>query len=168
MIRPERPTDYEAVNQVHLSAFPGPDEAQIVARLRANGKAIISLVAEEDDQVIGHVLFSAVQIAGSQVALRGLGLAPVAVLPAYQGQGAGTGMIQLGLKMAHLRGNDYVVVLGDPAYYTRFGFRPASEFGLANEYGVEAEFMALEFRRGCLAGNGGLVQYPPEFNELGV
>ena len=71
--------------------------------MRANGKAIISLVAEEDDQVIGHVLFSAVQIAGSQVALRGLGLAPVAVLPAYQGQGAGTGMIQLGLKMAHFR-----------------------------------------------------------------
>ena len=168
MIRPERPTDFQAVRLVHLSAFPGPDEADLVERLRANGKATISLVAEQDDRVIGHVLFSPVQIAGSQVELRGLGLAPVAVLPAYQRQGAGIGLIQLGLKMAHLRGHDFVVVLGDPSYYQRFGFRPAGEFDLSNEYGVGDEFMAIELRRGCLVGVAGLVQYAAEFKELGV
>lgn len=168
MIRPERETDYIAVNQVHLSAFGGPDEAALVRRLRKNGKAPISLVAEEDDRVIGHLMFSPVQISGAAIELRGLGLAPVGVLPAYQRQGAGTGMIQLGLKMAQLGGYDFVVVLGDPEYYQRFGFRPASSFGLSNEYGIDEEFMALELKRGCLAEISGLVQYASEFTEIGI
>jgi putative acetyltransferase len=182
IVRPLKETDLPAVRQVHLAAFPGPDEATLVDLLHAHGEAVISLVAAQEEQVaaqkdpftekhgqvIGHILFSPVQILGGPAGLRGLGLAPVAVLPADQRQGAGTGMIQLGLKMAHLRGYDYCVVLGDPRYYTRFRFQPASRFGLENEYGVEDEFMALEFRRGVLAGVKGLVQYAAEFKNLGV
>ncbi|MCU0487326.1 MAG: N-acetyltransferase [Anaerolineales bacterium] len=167
-IRPERPADIPAIRAVHQAAFSGEGEGRLVELLRLNGKADISLVAEVDGQVIGQVLFSPVTITGSARPLRGLGLAPVGVLPAYQKQGAGTGMIQLGLKMANLRGYDYCVVLGDPAYYQRFGFQTAARYGLDNEYGVDDEFMALEFRRGCLSDAAGLVQYGPEFKQLGV
>jgi putative acetyltransferase len=163
IIRPETINDQQAVRRVHMAAFNRPGEADLVDLLRQNGKAVISLVAELDEQVVGHLMFSPVQIVGASLNLRGLGLAPVGVLPPFQRQGAGTGMIQLGLKMAHLRGHDYAVVLGDPDYYHRFRFRTASEFGLGNEYGVDEEFMALEFRRGCLAGNSGVVKYAKEF-----
>lgn len=167
-IRPEKPADILAITSVHQAAFHDEGESRLVELLRQNGKAEISLVAEADGQVIGHLLFSPVTIAGSDHGLRGLGLAPVGVLPACQKQGAGTGMIQLGLKMANLRGYDYCIVLGDPAYYQRFGFQTAALFGLENEYGAHEEFMALEFRRGCLSEVAGLVQYAPEFNHLEV
>ncbi len=167
-IRPERPADIPAITTIHQAAFQGEGEGRLVELLRQNGKAEISLVAEADSQVIGHVLFSPVTIASRADLLRGLGLAPVGVLPAWQKQGAGTGMIQLGLKMANLRGYNYCVVLGDPGYYQQFGFQAAALFGLENEYGAHDEFMALEFRRGCLSGAAGLVQYAPEFNQLGV
>lgn len=167
-IRPEKPADIPVITTIHQAAFQGEGEGRLVELLRKTGKAEISLVAEVSGQVIGHLLFSPVTIASADHRLRGLGLAPVGVLPAYQKQGAGTGMIQLGLKMANLRGYDTCVVLGDPAYYQRFGFQTAALFGLENEYGAHEEFMALELRRGCLRGVAGVVQYAPEFNQLGV
>jgi putative acetyltransferase len=175
IVRPLKESDLHAVRQVHQAAFSGPNEAALVDLLQARGKAVISLVAVlgnqvavQGEQVIGHALFSPANILGGPAELRGLGLAPVAVLPQFQRQGAGTGMIQLGLKMAHLRGYDFCIVLGDPGYYTRFRFQPASHFGLSSEYGAGDEFMALEFRRGALLGVSGLAQYAPEFKELGI
>jgi putative acetyltransferase len=168
IIRPIKETDFPAVRLVHLAAFSGPDEAALVDLLHTRGKGVISLVAVNDDLVIGHVLFSPAVVLGGPAGLRGLGLVPVAVVPQYQRKGAGTGMIQLGLKMAHLRGYDFCIVLGDPGYYTRFGFQPASHFGLQNEYNVKDEFMGLEFRRGALSDISGIAQYAPEFRELGV
>jgi putative acetyltransferase len=165
-IRPATQNDLEFITRIHRASFPGPDEARLVENLYKNQKAIISILAEQNREVIGHSLFSPVHLSDAPAGLRGLGLAPVAVLPSYQRMGAGTGMIQLGLKMAHLRGFDYVVVLGDPAYYRRFGFATASQRGLQNEYGVDAEFMVIEFRKGALAA-GGLVRYSEEFKTLG-
>jgi putative acetyltransferase len=124
--------------------------------LRKGGQGTLSLVATIDDEVVGHVLFSPVTPGN------GLGLAPVAVMPAHQRRGIAAVLIGEGLK----RCSGYVVVLGDPAYYQRFGFRRARDFGLENEYGADEEFMVLEVQAGALRGIRGLVRYRKEFSVL--
>ena len=126
------------------------------------GKAVISLVAEIDRDVVGHVLFSEVAIARG--ARRGVGLAPVAVLPRMQGRGIGSRLIGAGLAAAAELGYDFVAVLGEPAYYRRFGFTIASRAGLQNEYGVDGAFMALALHADGLRDASGLVRYQPEFS----
>ena len=93
---------------------------------------------------------------------QGLGLAPLAVKPAHQKKGIAAALVQEGLE----RCGGYVVVLGDPAYYHRFGFRRARDFGLENEYGADEEFMALEREPGALRAAQGLVKYREEFSVL--
>jgi putative acetyltransferase len=157
-IRPETESDRDAVFAVHAAAFPSDAEARLVDELRKNGRAMLSLVAEQDGRIAGHVVFSPVTPG------RGLGLAPLAVLPAFQRQGIGGALIRAGIAAASA---DYLVVLGDPAYYRRFGFRRALDIGLENEYGVRDEFMVLELRPGGLAGVRGLVKYAAEFAVFG-
>lgn len=159
-VRPETAGDADAVRAVHVAAFPTPLEARLVDALRAAGKAVISLVAELDDAVVGHVLFSPVSVARG--ARRGLGLAPVAVLPRVQRRGVGSRLIGAGLAAAAALGQDFVVVLGEPDYYQRFGFATASRFGLLNAYGVDAPFMALAVHADGFEGVSGLVSYAPE------
>ena len=163
-IRDERAEDHAAIRRVHLEAFGGDFEARLVELLRKRGKAVTSLVALEGATVVGHVLFSPVSIEGSD-GRRGLGLAPVGVLPQFQRGGTGSALIREGLRRC--RGGDYdiVVLVGAPAYYARFGFQAAKKFGLDNEYGVDDEFMVLELRAGSLQGIRGLVRYAPEFAE---
>src|SRR5688500_8161777 len=127
LIETERSEDYAGIRAVHLAAFPTPVEADLVDRLRANGRAVVSLVAHESDTVVGHVLFSPVAIHavdGSRdtVLANGLGLAPVAVLPEFQGCGVGAALIGAGIARCRESGVPFVVVLGEPAYYARFGF----------------------------------------------
>ena len=162
-IRPEKPEDIEAIRRVHQQAFPGPLEARLVDLLRAKGKALISLVAVHAGVVKGHILFSPVTCAGAPDNNMGIGLAPVAVLPEIQKKGLGKRLIEAGLHEARHRGFAWVVVLGDPAYYRRFGFLPAHTFSLGNEYGANEEFMALELLPEALTEVSGLVQYAPEF-----
>jgi putative acetyltransferase len=130
-VRSEKPEDIEAVRRVNIAAFGRSSEADLVDRLR-NLSSTISLVAVVSDQIVGHLFFSPVTIDNSSLFL--LGLAPVAVLPDYQRQGIGTMLIQEGLKECHPLGCKAVVVLGDPAYYSRFGFIPAKMKGLKCEY----------------------------------
>nr|AHG52947.1 hypothetical protein META_00021 [uncultured organism] len=165
MIRPEQPGDSAGIYAVHCAAFPSDVEARLVDRLRANRQAIVSLVAEEEGRIVGHILFSPVVIAG-QTESRGLGLAPVAVAPDWQRRGVGSALIRAAL--AACRGLDcgFVVLLGHPDYYPRFGFERASRFGLTNEYGADEAFMVLEMRPGSLPPGGGLVRYGPEFGEF--
>jgi putative acetyltransferase len=132
-----------------------------VEALRQAGKATISLVADLRGSIVGHVLFSPVSV--EQEPARGLGLAPVAVHPEWQRTGIGTALVQAGLAAAKARDFGFVVVLGAPAYYRRFGFSTASVFGLQNEYGADDPFMALELKPNALAGVSGLVKYAPEF-----
>jgi|SRR5688572_31853267 len=158
-IRNEESKDLEQVRDVVRAAFPGEAESKLVDALRANGKATISLVAVKDDQVLGHVLFSPVSTSPPTEA-KGIGLAPVAVLPAVQSQGIGSTLIREGLRLGKELGFDYCVVLGAPKYYERFGFQKASPFGIRNEYGVDDEFMVIRFSG---RGASGLVEYPWEF-----
>lgn len=161
-IRAERPEDVPAVRAVHEAAFPTPAEADLVERLRAHGKAVVALVAEDEGRIVGHILFSPVTLEPAADVL-GLGLAPVAVLQDHEKHGVGRRLIQNGLAEAHARGAGFVVVLGDPAYYSRFGFEPAARHGLRNEYGAGEAFMVFKLEAGALPPPGTLVKYAPEF-----
>jgi putative acetyltransferase len=165
-VRPEQPGDIAAVFRVHVAAFPTDEEARLVDRLRTAGKALVSLVAQVDGEVVGHVLFSPVTVTGPAGTAEGIGMAPLAVLPAHQRRGIGSALTRAGLDRCRAAGYSFVVLLGHPDYYPRFGFRRASDFDLDNEYGAGEAFMALELRPGGLPAGGGLVRYAPEFAEL--
>ena len=158
-IRNEEPKDIEQVREVLHMAFQTDAESRLVEALRASGEAIISLVAIHDDEVLGHIMFSPVYTTPPSAG-QGLGLAPVAVRPNVQSKGIGSELIHEGLHLCREFGYDYCVVLGDPKYYSRFGFERASNFDLQNEYGVEDEFMVIRFTQRNL---NGLVRYAPQF-----
>lgn len=164
-IRNEETNDIEQVRELLRMAFPTDAESRLVDALRANGKAIISLVAVHDDQVLGHILFSPVSTTPLSES-SGIGLAPVAVLPGVQSQGIGSQLIRDGLRLCKDLGYDYCVVLGGPEYYSRFGFEKASRFGLQNEYGVDDEFMVIRFSEHGFPR--GLVRYASEFAMFSV
>ncbi|MDP1605004.1 MAG: N-acetyltransferase [Legionella sp.] len=130
--------------------------------IRSNGNATISLVAVIDENVVGHILFSPVTT-HPPTPEKGLGLAPVAVLPELHLQGIGSQLIRAGLERSGELGYDYAVVLGGPKYYMRFGFEKASDFSLQNEYGVDDEFMAIMFKTALV---GGLMKYIFDVNYL--
>lgn len=164
-IRTEQPSDRVAIRKVHEAAFGEPSGAAVVDLLRERGKLDISLVAIVDHQVVGHIAFSAVSVRDSANAFTGLGLAPLGILPPQQNRGIGSALVQAGLARCRSRGADFVVVLGHPPYYPRFGFHRASEFGLGNEYGIDEAFMVLGLKPGVLASLEGTVAYAPEFRE---
>jgi putative acetyltransferase len=169
-ILPYRTEDAIAVRDVHLRAFDGRrDEVRLVELLHAAGAVPVSLVAaaEPDGRVVGHILFSPVQIdgCGSDLPLM-VGLAPVGVLPEYQGRGIGSRLISRGLEACSEAGYGAAVALGEPGYYSRFGFKQASRKGLGNEYGVDEHFMVAELSNGALDGVGGTVRYREEFREV--
>ena len=164
LIRNEEAKDIEQVRAVLRLAFTTDAESKLVDALRANGKALISLVAVCVEEVLGYILFSAVTTSPPSAA-KGIGLAPVAVRPDVQSQGIGSELIDTGLDLCRELGFDYCVVLGDPSYYHRFGFETASSFGLENEYGVDEEFMVIHFNDNQAAG---LVRYASEFAQFAL
>jgi putative acetyltransferase len=166
-IRAERPDDIDAIRHVNERAFGSSAEPRLVDRLRTANQAVVSLVAAHDDRVVGHILFSPVTIGNAPETLRGVGLAPLSVLPEYQNQGIGSRLVRGGLTACREARFDIVVVLGHVDYYPRFGFAPAKSHGLENEYGASDAFMALELRKGALDEVSGLVRFAPEFRETG-
>ena len=164
VIRPEQPGDVAAIHAVHASAFPTDAEARLVDGLRAGGHLSLSFVADDEGRIVGHVAFSPVTLAGTA---DGLGLAPLSVTPKHQRTGIGSQLVQAGLAAAASAGIRFVVVLGHPGYYPRFGFRRAAEVRLRNEYGADEAFMVLELRPGSLPPGGGLVRYGAEFSAWG-
>ena len=168
IIRPEKSEDVVPIHHVHSAAFPTDAEARLVDSLRASEKLSVSLVAELDGVTVGHIAFSPVSLQASDSnVLLGVGLAPVAVHPTHQRQGVGSRLIRAGLAKCKTIGCPLCVVLGEPAYYTRFGFSQASKRGLANEYGAEEAFMVCEFHDNGIPPAGGMIKYAPEFSELG-
>jgi putative acetyltransferase len=162
-VRAELPADVDAVRELNRAAFGGPDEARIVDALRATVTPLVSLVAEAQDRVVGHILFSPVTLAATPHPLV-MGLAPMAVLPSHQRAGIGTALVHAGLDACRALGAAGVVVVGHPTYYPRFGFVPASRFGLTCEYDVRDDvFMALELTPGALAGYREQVRFHPAF-----
>jgi Predicted acetyltransferase len=160
-LRHEESKDIEQVREILRAAFPMEAESKLVDALRANDKRIIALVAANDDWVLGHILFSPVTTTPPSKA-KGIGLAPVAVLPEVQLQGIGSGLIREGLRLCKELGYDYCVVLGNPKYYQRFGFEKASSFCMQNEYGLDDAFMVIRFSN-CGDMAYGLVKYASEF-----
>lgn len=161
-VRAERAGDAAAIFAVHAEAFPTEAEARLVDALRAAGRLSVSMVAELDGEVVGHAGFSPVTLTGTQ---GGLGLAPVGVRESARRRGAAAAAIRAGLVRCEDLGAPFVVVLGSPAYYARFGFGPASDFKLRDEYGGGDAFQVLELQASALPAAGGLVQYAPEFAD---
>ena len=167
IIRSETPEDISGIRIVNERAFGRLAEANLVDALRRNGKSAVSLVAEDDDRIVGHILFSQVSVETVEREMIGVGLAPMAVIPERQNQRIGSMLVEQGLKLCREDGHPYVVVLGHPDYYPRFGFVPAGRFGIKSEYDVADEvFMVMELREGALRGCAGVVKYQPEFNEV--
>jgi putative acetyltransferase len=166
-IRHERPDDYLMVRDVNERAFGGPAEARLVDMLRAANKVLVSLVALDRDRVVGHILFSPVTVAEAPENFRGVGLAPLSVLPEFQRRGIGSRLIREGLEACKREGYDAVVVLGHIKYYPRFGFSRAKDYDLDNEYNALDSFMVLELQDGVLERIRGLVKYAPEFRDTG-
>jgi len=167
VVRREEPRDIPAVRYVNERAFGRPAEANLVDALRGRQKVTLSLVAVQDDQVLGHILFSPITIEAGEKVFHAVGLAPMAVLPERQRQGIGSLLVRIGLAECRKAGYECVVVLGHPEYYPRFGFVPASKYGMTCEYDVPDEvFMAIELREGALLGRAGTAKYQPEFNEV--
>lgn len=166
-IRPERPEDASQVRHVNELAFEQPAEADLVERLRQGCTDSLSLVAE-DDGVVGHILFTPVAIESAGRSVLGMGLAPMAVLPDRQRQGIGTQLVKRGLDILRERGCPFVVVVGHPEYYPRFGFEPASKYGLVSQWEniPAAAFMIVVLDVPAMAGTSGLAKYRDEFNEV--
>lgn len=166
MIRPERPDDARAVWTVHEAAFGRPDEAQLVARLRAEAHPAVSLVAERADRLIGHVFCSPVSIEGGAAspAPAAGGLGPVGVLPDAQGGGAGGALVRAALEASPALGWQLLFLLGDPAWYARFGFVLAAPRGLHYEsHAFDAAFQVYDLVPGASSRARGWVRYHPAF-----
>ncbi len=163
-IWPERAGDEAGIDTVHREAggIVG-GEAKLVSQLRAAGAARASFDAEADGAIVGHVVFSPVTAETNPDAVVGLGLAPLAVRVQWQRQGVGTRLVEAGLAACRDAGVGFVVVLGDAAYYPRFGFRRAAGLGLGNEYGADEHFMFVETLPGALRNVRGVVRYGPAF-----
>jgi putative acetyltransferase len=166
-IRLERPEDVPRVRRVNELAFGQPAEADLVEGLRQACPASLSLVAE-DDAVVGHILFTSVVVESVGRSVLGMGLAPMAVLPDRQRQGIGSQLVTRGLEILRERGCPFVVVVGHPEYYPRFGFEPASGHGLASQFQdvPDAAFMVLVLDAHAMAGVSGVAKYREEFNEV--
>jgi putative acetyltransferase len=162
-IRPETESDRAAVRAVNRAAFETPAEADLVESLHRKAVSLISLVAEVEGGVVGHILFSPVSLA-EHAHLKLMGLAPMAVVPDHQRKGIGSALVRQGLARCKDLGYCAVVVVGHAQYYPRFGFVPAHRHGLRCEYDVPSDvFMVAELEAGALKGASGVVRYDEAF-----
>jgi putative acetyltransferase len=165
-IRSEDQKDWPAVYIVNATAFETEAEAKLVDTLRENVKPLISLVAEVKGTVVGHILFSPVELKNFPD-LKLMGLAPMAVAPNSQNQGLGSALVHSGLEKCRELDIGAVVVLGHPNYYPRFGFKAAKDFNISCEYGpCEDSFMLAELKKDYLKGASGIIMYNEAFNEM--
>jgi len=166
IIRPEELNDQPAVFAVNQSAFETSAEANLVEVLRREVHPIISLVAQDGEAIVGHVMFSPVSLTGHPD-LKIMGLGPVAVVPVYQRKGIGSALVTVGLEKCKALGFGAAIVLGHSAYYPRFGFTHSIQYGIRSEYDVPDDvFMAIELLPGYLQGAQGIIKYHPAFNDV--
>jgi putative acetyltransferase len=161
-IRAEATMDSAMIRQVNEAAFNGVEEADLVESLRRDDLVLLSLVADLDGRIVGHILFSRMSIDTQSGRLDAVALAPMAVLPEYQRRGIGGRLIRRGLDDLRRLREQIVIVVGHPEYYPRFGFSAAQARSLESPFPSDA-FMTFELRAGALEGVGGRVRYPAAF-----
>jgi putative acetyltransferase len=165
LIRTEEEKDWAAVYALNAAAFETPAEANLVDALRQQARPVVSLVAEDNQTVVGHMMFSPVSLTGHPD-VKIMGLAPMAVAPNHQRKGIGSALVRAGLERCKQLGFGAVVVLGHPEYYPRFGFSPSSRFGMGCEYEVpEGVFMVMELQPGYLRHTSGTIKYHAAFSN---
>jgi putative acetyltransferase len=165
-VRPAERRDAAAIRAVHLAAFPTPAEAGLVEALEGDRDVVVSLVAEQEGEVVGHVLLSRMNVLGDGRPMRALGLGPVGVLPGMQRSGIGSSLIRGALAIARATGEELVFVLGDPDYYRRFGFSEEVAAPFDSPY-AGPYLMALSFG-GAPGPASGKADYARAFTALGT
>ena len=171
LIRPEKPADHDAVRRVIVDAFTDCQfghngEADLVDLVRSNCDDLLALVATDRDTIVGHVLFSPVSVRTVSSVRQGMGLAPMAVVPSRQQAGIGTALVESGIKQLIANGCPFVVVLGHPSYYPRFGFQPASQHRLSHGFdGIPQDvfFVNILDQNVVQSIANGTAIYQPEF-----
>ena len=162
-IRKEHPDDVTAIRDVNKRAFGQNQEGNIIDALRSNGAALLSLVATLNGRVVGHIMYSPLSVGE----VTGAGLGPMAVLPEHQRQGIGSKLVLAGNEKLKDGGCPFIIVVGHPSFYPRFGFRPASSHGISCEWEVPDDvFMLSVLDETKMQGVSGLARYRPEFSTV--
>jgi len=166
IIRSEKPEDFKAIYEINKEVFDSEVEAQLIEKIRRSDNFIpeLSLVAEKDSKVVGHILFSRAKIKETIILI----LAPMTVLPEFQKQGIGSSLIKEGLKIGKDLDYPLVVLVGHPNYYPRFGFIPARAEGLESSLSMpvpDEAFMVYELKENALKKIKGMVEFPLYFEE---
>jgi putative acetyltransferase len=167
-VRPETSEDASAIDVVHISAFGGEAEAHLISNLRASGSynRELSLVAELNGRIVGHVLLTRIALRKDGEEKIVLALGPMSVVPSQSHRGIGSELIKASVELAREKGYGAIIVVGHPEYYRRFGFLPAKEIGVTCNLPAPADALTgMEIVKGNLAG-GGHVEYPEAFIEL--
>jgi putative acetyltransferase len=165
-IRKETPADQDAIRRLYEIAFDQEAESYLIDRLRTGCPHYLSFVALQKDRVVGHILFTPVTLDSN--GLSGMGLAPMAVSPALQKRGVGRQLVRHGLDSLRESGCPFVIVLGHPDYYPRFGFEPASAYRIESQWREvpDEAFLIMVFDHAALPKEGGVARYRPEFDEM--
>jgi putative acetyltransferase len=166
-IRCETPPDYLAIAEVNTLAFDQENEAKLIEKVRHSERYIpeLSLVAEIDNLIVGHILFSYIDLVGEET-LKVLGLAPMAVRPQFQNQGIGSALVKAGLEIAEARKEALVIVLGHAHFYSRFGFQPSVLYDIESPFPVPDDVFMAKLLKGYQEIYKGKVVYPSAFNEV--
>ena len=166
-IRFEKPEDIAFIHSVNEQAFGRVSEAKLVDTLRLACTDHLSLVADDNGSIIGHLMFTPVVVTDGKQKTEGMGLAPMAVLPSKQRQGIGTQLVDSGLRILKEKGCPFVIVLGHPEYYPRFGFQAASGCNIRTQWdGVPDDaFMILVMDHEAMQNVSGVATFRDEFND---
>ncbi|MFC2138353.1 GNAT family N-acetyltransferase [Bacteroidota bacterium] len=166
-IRKEKSSDFESIKYVNNQAFNQPQEGNVIDKIRNTDSNILSLVAEMDNKIVGHIFFSSVEIEGYSEIKDGMGLAPMAVLPEYQKQGIGEMLINEGITILKEKNVPFIIVLGHEHYYPKFGFEISSKYGIKCQWeGIPDEvFMVMILDKNKMKNVKGVAKYREEWNE---